>query len=54
MALKLLSSELTRDPVMRERFVREAQATNSAEAPQHRGHLGCRRGGQPGLLVMEF
>ncbi|MBK8696258.1 MAG: protein kinase [Deltaproteobacteria bacterium] len=53
-ALKLLSSELTRDPVMRERFVREAQATNLLKHPNIVDIWDVAEEGNRVFLVMEF
>ncbi|MDB4929910.1 MAG: serine/threonine protein kinase, partial [Myxococcaceae bacterium] len=53
-ALKLLSPELTRDPVMRERFVREAQATNLLKHPNIVDIWDVAEEGNRVFLVMEF
>ncbi len=53
-ALKLLSPELTRDPVMRERFVREAQATNLLRHPNIVDIWDVAEEGNRVFLVMEF
>ncbi len=53
-ALKLLSAELTRDPVMRERFVREAQATNLLKHPNIVDIWDVAEEGNRVFLVMEF
>jgi serine/threonine protein kinase len=53
-ALKLLSPELTRDPVMRERFVREAQAANLLKHPNIVDIWDVAEEGNRVFLVMEF
>ena len=53
-ALKLLASELTRDPVMRERFLREAQATHMLRHPNIVEVFDVALDGSRVFLVMEL
>ncbi|MEZ4393603.1 MAG: serine/threonine-protein kinase [Polyangiales bacterium] len=53
-ALKLLASELTRDPVMRERFLREAQATHMLRHPNIVEVFDVALDGRRVFLVMEL
>ena len=53
-AIKLLAPELTRDPVMRERFIREAQATNLLKHPNIVDIWDVAEEGARVFLVMEY
>ncbi|MEZ4405881.1 MAG: protein kinase [Polyangiales bacterium] len=53
-AVKLLASELTRDPVMRQRFIREAQAANLLKHPNIVDVFDVAEEGVRVFLVMEL